>query len=127
MVKLGTDSPNAAPLTIFFNEKLVYLRVERVNYILINILIHYFSGFIRGVSNIDRSKLLIGQSETMYLSRVKSVKNNINMSAGFYLYDKDADCHRFISTQVFAIFMIVDYMKKKKILFITGPWADFSK
>jgi len=57
-----------------------------------------FSGFIRGISNIDRSRLLIGQSETMYLSRVKSYKNNINMSAGFYLYDKDADCHRFIST-----------------------------
>lgn len=57
-----------------------------------------FSGFIRGISNIDRSKLLIGQSETMYLSRAKSYKNNINMSAGFYLYDKDADCHRFITT-----------------------------
>ena len=57
----------------------------------------------------------------MCLSRVNPVKIMPNMSAGFYLDDKDADCHRFISTQgICNIHDCRSIYEKKKILFIAG-------
>lgn len=55
-----------------------------------------FFGFIRGLG-FDGSYFYIGQSETRYFDRLKGLKNNIGMSAGFYLFDEETKAAKFFS------------------------------
>jgi len=60
------------------------------------IVIGEFSGFIRGLGY-DGVYYYVGQSETRYFDRLKGIKNNIGMSAGFYLFDAETKAAKFFS------------------------------
>jgi hypothetical protein len=53
-----------------------------------------FFGFIRGLAY-DGSYYYIGQSETRYFDRLKGIRKNIGMSAGFYLFDEETKAAKF--------------------------------
>ena len=55
-----------------------------------------FPGFMRGLTY-DERFYYIGQSETMYMSRLFKVKDNIMCNAGIYLFDIDNKVSRFYS------------------------------
>ncbi|ACN16733.1 hypothetical protein HRM2_36750 [Desulforapulum autotrophicum HRM2] len=55
-----------------------------------------FFGFIRGLA-FDGAYYYIGQSETRYFDRLKGIRKNIGMSAGFYLFDEDTKAAKFFS------------------------------
>jgi hypothetical protein len=55
-----------------------------------------FPGFMRGLTY-DERFYYIGQSETMYMSRLFKVKDNIMCNAGVYLFDVDNKVSRFYS------------------------------
>ena len=56
-----------------------------------------FFGFIRGLA-FDGSYYYVGQSETRYFDRLKGLRKNIGMSAGFYLFDEDTKAAKFFAT-----------------------------
>lgn len=56
-----------------------------------------FFGFIRGLA-FDGVYFYVGQSETRYFDRLKGMRKNISMSAGFYLFDEDTKAAKFFST-----------------------------
>ena len=51
-------------------------------------------GFIRGIA-FNGTYYFIGQSESRYFDRLKGIRNNIGMSAGFYLFDEDSKACKF--------------------------------
>ena len=53
-----------------------------------------FQGFIRGIEY-DNKFIYIGQSETMYVSELFGIKDNIMLNAGFYIFNKDKRASRF--------------------------------
>lgn len=55
-----------------------------------------FFGFVRGIA-FDGHYYFIGQSETRYFDRLKGLRNNIGMNAGFYLFDEETKASRFFS------------------------------
>lgn len=56
-----------------------------------------FFGFIRGLA-FDGVYYYVGQSETRYFDRLKGLRKNIGMSAGFYLFDEETKAAKFFST-----------------------------
>ncbi len=57
-----------------------------------------FEGFIRGLESY-KNYVFVGQSETMYLTRMQRIGKNINISSGIYMVDVENNCKRFLSTQ----------------------------
>lgn len=57
-----------------------------------------FPGFIRGLAY-DNRFYYIGQSETIYMSRLFGISNNIMLNAGFYLFDLDTKVSKFYPCQ----------------------------
>jgi len=55
-----------------------------------------FFGFIRGLAY-DGVYYYIGQSEARYFDRLKNIRRNIGMSAGFYLFDEETKAAKFYS------------------------------
>lgn len=55
-----------------------------------------FFGFVRGLAH-DGVYYYVGQSETRYFDRLKGIRKNIGMSAGFYLFDEDTKAAKFFT------------------------------
>ncbi|MEA3346891.1 MAG: hypothetical protein U9Q21_02240 [Candidatus Auribacterota bacterium] len=55
-----------------------------------------FFGFIRGIAY-DNVYYYIGQSETRYFDRLKGIRKNIGMNAGFYLFDEETKAAKFFT------------------------------
>jgi len=55
-----------------------------------------FFGFIRGLAY-DGSFYYIGQSETRHFDRLKGIRKNIGMNAGFYLFDEETKAAKFFT------------------------------
>lgn len=55
-----------------------------------------FYGFIRGLGY-DGVYYYVGQSETRYFDRLRGLKNNIGMNAGFSLFDAETKAAKFFS------------------------------
>jgi len=81
----------------FFDSELCVLDSMNGKFYKTDKLVHgEFYGFIRGLG-FDGSYYYIGQSETRYFDRLKGIKNNIGMSAGFYLFDGESKASKFFS------------------------------
>ena len=58
----------------------------------------YFNGFIRGLTEFN-NYVFVGQSETMYLTKMQRLEKTINITSGIYIVDTNSNCKRFITTQ----------------------------
>jgi hypothetical protein len=79
----------------FFDSELCILDSMRGNFLRTDKdIIGEFYGFVRGLA-FDGKYYYVGQSETRYFDRLKGIKKNIGMSAGFYLFDDESKAAKF--------------------------------
>ncbi|MCP3932987.1 MAG: DUF4915 domain-containing protein [Bacteroidetes bacterium] len=79
----------------FFDSEICYLDSMRGNFYKTDkLIVGEFHGFIRGL-DYDGVYYFIGQSETRYFDRLKGLRKNISMSAGFYMFDIETKAAKF--------------------------------
>jgi len=56
-----------------------------------------FNGFIRGLYE-KNDYVFVGQSETMYLTRLQRLNKTIDITSGIFMVDVNSNCRRFLPT-----------------------------